>query len=833
MTAPLSYFARDKDCIKIFDFDESSETSALVERPALPAGSPTPKAAQWNNDGSALALVDPFLGVQVVTFAPGESQDCTVHSLQGAPKTTQSFLWSPKSSALVTVAPGAKGSVDPNLHVWRKSDNGKGYTLQASFCHPKLEKGAKVIQWTVDEALCARLLPDGSVHILDGSDLSSEPLVDLKMAEPVHDLEFAPSRGRRAAGSLRALLAVFVSDVRDDLQRVVGPAQVVIIELTSVGGAALRAQEKVKTNVAAGQAAELFWNSTGSAVIAHCQTEVDESGQSYYGGSKLVLISSDGECQKDLLDPVEGLLANGGATQAVAWSPTRDEFILIHGFQPSQASLFSWDDQVKKVVLAKVLLEKAHRNTIRFNHFGSLVCLAGFGNLAGQVDFYGRADDADEDNCDFVRVSSCQAPCTVSAEWAPDGRHLLTSVLAPRMRVDNGAHVWRALTGTKVAGTEFEELFDVQWRPEPPESLRFLDVSVEEVQGASKECLKTGADVGGGAKKQAYRPPKARGEGASTVAAMMRGEVAAPDGDDRRKRQSRQPRTRDEDLHPSPRQEDQVSAQEPEQQSQQQSETRSSLVQTPPPPQQHAQNQRQQQGVQAPQGQHAQGAPWNVQQQLRDEQQRQRESQQLQQQRDLQQREQQRGREQMQREQQKQRDSQVLRAADAARISTSAAAGTFPGHPQQRAMQQVQLHQQQAQAQAAQAQAAYTSGAAAQVLRQQLQQHHQLHAQQQVQQQQQQQVARAAQQQATQGHSNHGLKAACPQSGWQYVDPKQNIQGPFTLMEMQQWNSMGYFRPDLPMRCDPADPFLPFSELFPHPLIPFQSYPKRPRGGIR
>ena len=53
---------------------------------------------------------------------------------------------------------------------------------------------------------------------------------------------------------------------------------------------------------------------------------------------------------------------------------------------------------------------EAHRNTIRFNGFGSLVCLAGFGNLAGGVDFFGREDN------DYVHVSSCTANCTVSAE---------------------------------------------------------------------------------------------------------------------------------------------------------------------------------------------------------------------------------------------------------------------------------------------------------------------------------------------------------------------------------------------------------------------------------
>lgn len=44
---------------------------------------------------------------------------------------------------------------------------------------------------------------------------------------------------------------------------------------------------------------------------------------------------------------------------------------------------------------------QAHRNTIRFNPFGSLVCLAGFGNLAGEIDVFGRLDD---DRCDFVQV---------------------------------------------------------------------------------------------------------------------------------------------------------------------------------------------------------------------------------------------------------------------------------------------------------------------------------------------------------------------------------------------------------------------------------------------
>eukprot|EP00418_Pyrodinium_bahamense_P038542 CAMPEP_0179204222 /NCGR_PEP_ID=MMETSP0796-20121207/101805_1 /TAXON_ID=73915 /ORGANISM="Pyrodinium bahamense, Strain pbaha01" /LENGTH=588 /DNA_ID=CAMNT_0020909099 /DNA_START=66 /DNA_END=1829 /DNA_ORIENTATION=+ len=521
----LPFFARDKEFIKLFNF----EGGVLVEKNEPPFPLPTPKAAQWSPDGLSLALVDPAVGVQVLAFSDSAGSS-VVHSLEGCPKTTQGFLWSPRATSLVTIAPGSKGSQEPNVQVWRKGTG--GYSCQASFSYPKLERDKRVLQWTDDERLCARLLPDGHIHVLDGTDLTGSP---------VQGFEFAPVRSR---GSAKARLAVFVPDIRDDLQRVVGPAEVTIWELVAAGQSpGLQAQERAKAEVASGQVSDLLWNATGSALIAHCQTEVDESGQSYYGGSRLVFISHDGEYKKDLTD-AESAAPTGSSVQAISWSPTRDEFVLIHGFQPAHAALWSWDEQSKRVSVAKVLLEKAHRNTIRFNQFGSLVCLAGFGNLAGEVDFFGRPDD---EKCDFVRVSSCQANCTVSAEWAPDGRHFLTSVLAPRMRVDNGVSIWHALTGTKVSGKDFEELYDTQWRPEPPNSLRFLDVSVEEVDIASKELANKGAAEGGEKKRQAYRPPKARGEGTNTVAAMMRGEVATPDADDRRSRKPRQPRPRDQE----------------------------------------------------------------------------------------------------------------------------------------------------------------------------------------------------------------------------------------------------------------------------------------------
>jgi len=31
----------------------------------------------------------------------------------------------------------------------------------------------------------------------------------------------------------------------------------------------------------------------------------------------------------------------------------------------------------------------------------------------------------------------------VTLDWAPDGRHFLTATIAPRLRVDNGLHLYR------------------------------------------------------------------------------------------------------------------------------------------------------------------------------------------------------------------------------------------------------------------------------------------------------------------------------------------------------------------------------------------------------
>mmetsp|Transcript_13775 Transcript_13775/g.32416 ORF Transcript_13775/g.32416 Transcript_13775/m.32416 type:complete len:2055 (+) Transcript_13775:93-6257(+) len=532
----LPFFSRDKDGVKIVKFNPAADEAPSADDSIAVLPKVLVKVAAWSEDGLHLALVDPAHGVCVFDLtetAEVVADDSTeeapspgCHVIKGSSKTTQSLFWSPCSTSIVTNSVVPRTSDDPNLQVWRSS--GSEYTCAASFNHPKLDKDRRVLQWTQDEKYFSRLHPDGRITLHNGADIAGATLAELTFPHPAVSFEFA---GCRDASS-SARMAVFVGDTRDDMQRVKEPGEVSIWEVTG-DGATAEAEKRGGVPVPSGQNADLKWSYNGSALLAHCTTEVDESGKSYYGGSTLLLISDDGECIKDLTAStaeMEG--ASGTSVQAVSWSPAKDEFILIRGFQPAQVTLWSWDSSARTTTMTKVLLDKAHRNYIRFNHFGSLVCLAGFGNLAGDMDFFGRLED---ETCDYAHLASCSANCTVTAEWAPDGKHLLTAVCFPRMRVDNGYLIWQALTGTKVHEFSSEELYEAQWRPELPGTARFVDVTAEEVDVAAKGMVGRKMEAAKG-KKQAYRPPKARGGEGNMVAAMMRGEVAAPEVNRRKER---------------------------------------------------------------------------------------------------------------------------------------------------------------------------------------------------------------------------------------------------------------------------------------------------------
>ena len=60
-----------------------------------------------------------------------------------------------------------------------------------------------------------------------------------------------------------------------------------------------------------------------------------------------------------------------------------------------------------------------------------------------------------------------------------------------------------------------------------------------------------------------------------------------------------------------------------------------------------------------------------------------------------------------------------------------------------------------------------------------------------------------------------------PECGWQYMDPYDTVQGPFSRLQMRVWSTRGCFDSDLPIRCAPNEDFRPLKELFPEGTAPF------------
>ena len=154
----------------------------------------------------------------------------------------------------------------------------------------------------------------------------------------------------------------------------------------------------------------------------------------------------------------------------------------------------------------------APRNTILFSPHGRFVLVAGFGNLAGQVDIY----DLEKD---YKKICTIEASNASVCEWSPDGKHILTATTSPRLRVDNGVRIWH-VGGGLMYNEELHELYHVIWRPQSTTSHPLEDPlhpmpTPHASALAYLGTVKTPSKPAG-----AYRPPGARGT--TTPLAFMR-----------------------------------------------------------------------------------------------------------------------------------------------------------------------------------------------------------------------------------------------------------------------------------------------------------------------
>jgi translation initiation factor 2A len=144
------------------------------------------------------------------------------------------------------------------------------------------------------------------------------------------------------------------------------------------------------------------------------------------------------------------------------------------------------------------------RNTIVFSPHGRFVAVAGFGNLAGQMDVY----DLEKDH---KKITTIEASNATVCEWSPDGKHILTATTSPRLRVDNGVRIWH-VSGALTYNEDLNELYQVCWRPQSltqhplPDPFHPLPTPHASALDYLAK-MKTPSKPAG-----AYRPPGARGQ---------------------------------------------------------------------------------------------------------------------------------------------------------------------------------------------------------------------------------------------------------------------------------------------------------------------------------
>lgn len=168
----------------------------------------------------------------------------------------------------------------------------------------------------------------------------------------------------------------------------------------------------------------------------------DTTSTSYYGESSLYYL--------DLLyGKFQKISLQEGPIHDFEWTPNASHFIVCAGHQPAKVNLYTNAAKlVKEITTSKV-------NTIEISPDSRILCLAGFGNLNGDMEFYKLSD--------LSVIGKTNFYCGVTLKWSSDSRYLLGAVLSPRIRVDNEYRVF-TYNGEVIMQEKFNiEVYGSDW----------------------------------------------------------------------------------------------------------------------------------------------------------------------------------------------------------------------------------------------------------------------------------------------------------------------------------------------------------------------------------
>lgn len=379
------------------------------------------------------------------------------------------LLWSPRGDILTTYRlQDAKRPGEGNMAFWRVDTN-SGTVTELLRCG---QSTWPAVFWSSDASTFIRRSQGHLLQLHDGALEKKEVLATLDTETP---------KGKEPVVACSTadvpFVAVFVPQVKQRM------AKCDVYRSPNIK------EPLLSRTFGRGDSASIQWSKSGGALTICVRSEHDKSGGSYYGNSTLTVMNvRDRDCVNVALGKDEGV-------HDCQWSPTADEFIVIHGAMPrNKATLYNVQGQ------AVYSFGEAPRNFVTWSPNGKMFLLGGNGNMAGDHQFYHResvAKRGDGKHGFFSEKTSVQI-------WAPDSRHLVSANIFSRLRLDNKWTVWK-YTGEKVASVKFDQLFTAVFVPYPHK--RYTERPLEPIAVQQTAV-----------KPQAYRPP---GGGSSAAATML------------------------------------------------------------------------------------------------------------------------------------------------------------------------------------------------------------------------------------------------------------------------------------------------------------------------
>lgn len=446
------------------NFSRTSASSSDADLHNRPEGnlrcccySPDSKYFAWATP-EQVSVIDASVG-NVITTLPTPN----VYELGFSPLGTYLITWQRPSK-------DEDGNAAKNLRVWKTlSDEAEDDGSRAVIGeYVQKNQSGWNLQYTSDEKYCARVVTN-EVQFFQSSDLRN-PWNKLRV-EGVTDMALAPGKNHS--------VAVFVPERKGM------PAAVKVFQVPQFS------QPVSQKTFFKGDKVQLKWNDLGTSLIVLAQTEVDKTNKSYYGETNMYILSANGTFDSRIQLDKEGPIHD------VSWSPNSKEFGVTYGYMPAKTTIFN------QRAVAQHSFDLGPRNTILFSPHGRFVIVAGFGNLAGDMDIY----DLEKN---FAKVCHVKTSNSTYCAWSPDGQHILTATTSPRLRVDNGVRIYH-VSGGLMYNEDMAELYHVVWRPQPISMYPLTD-PLTNVPAPHPSALaylstqKTPSKPAG-----AYRPPGARG----------------------------------------------------------------------------------------------------------------------------------------------------------------------------------------------------------------------------------------------------------------------------------------------------------------------------------